>query len=145
MIQKITIQFTNSLNVNQEHDWFLDIKLYSDEYRADKTSRLMQEMNILNIPELRKEVRKFKGFFKATSRRKLISSFEGSIDSKSTLYMSILSAIASVKDRKPDYIIKSVMSSGTDLEKSKFKLDLLKIWCYRIIFGLWYIRTTGFK
>ena len=53
----------NSLNVNQEHDWFLDIKLYSDEYRADKTSKLMQEMNILNTPELRKEVRKFNWIF----------------------------------------------------------------------------------
>lgn len=133
----------NSLNVNQEHDWFLDIKLYSDEYRADKTSRLMQEMNILNTPELRKEVRKFKEFFNAASRRKLISSFEGSIDSKSTLYMSILSAIASVKDRKPDYIIKSVMSSGTDLE-NPIKLDLLKYGATGLFWSMVH-GTTGFN
>ena len=41
---------------DNEHDWFLDIKLYSEEYRADLISRWMQEMNILNTTELRSEV-----------------------------------------------------------------------------------------
>lgn len=88
----------NSINVDPEHDWFLDIKLYSDEYRADKTSRLMQEMQIVNTVELRNAVKEFKGFFNAASRRKIIASFDGTIDKKSTLYMSILSAICGVKE-----------------------------------------------
>lgn len=77
----------NPLVVDQEHDWFLDIKLYSEEYRADKTSRLMQEMQIVNTSELRHVVKDFKGFFNAASRRKAMASFDGFIDKKSTLYM----------------------------------------------------------
>lgn len=129
----------NSLNVDPEHDWFLDIKLYSDEYRADKTSRLMQEMQILNTVELRKAVKQFKGFFNASSRRRLVSSFDGTIDSTSSLYMSILSAICGVKIRKPEAIIKAVMSAGPDLENS-IKMDLLKYSASDLFWSL--VRTT---
>ena len=115
----------NPLIVDPEHDWFLDIKLYSDEYRADQTSRWMQDMHIVNTPELRKEVKYYKGFFNAASRRNLISNFDGVIDKKSLLYMSILSAICGTKERTPESIIKSVMLAGTDLENS-IKMNLLK-------------------
>ena len=37
----------NPIVTDNEHDWFLDIKLYSEEYRADLISRWMQEMNWL--------------------------------------------------------------------------------------------------
>lgn len=115
----------NPLITDPEHDWFLDIKLYSDEYRADQTSRWMQDMHIVNTPELRKEVKYYKGFFNAAGRRKLISDFEESIDKKSTLYMSMLSAVCGAKERNPESIIKSVILAGADLENSA-KVNLLK-------------------
>lgn len=133
----------NSIMVDPEHDWFLDIKLYSDEYRADKTSRLMQEMQIVNTVELRNEVKEFKGFFNAASRRKMIASFDGTIDKKSTLYMSILSAISGVKDRKPEAIIKAVISAGSDLE-NPVKMDLLKYSVSHLFWSLVH-STTGFN
>ena len=133
----------NSINVNPEHDWFLDIKLYSDEYRADKTSRLMQEMLIVNTVELRNAVKEFKGFFNAASRRKMIASFDGTIDKKSTLYMSILSAISGVKERKPEDIIKAVISAGSDLE-NPIKMDLLKYSASNLFWSLVH-STTGFN
>ena len=46
--------------VDPEEDWLLDIKLYSESYRADLVSRRMQEMHILNTPELRNEVKHYK-------------------------------------------------------------------------------------
>lgn len=132
----------NPLTSDNENDWFLDIKLYSDQYRADKTSRLMQEMKIANTVELRKEVKKFKGFFNAASRRKLISSFDGAIDRTSKLYISILSAICGIKERKPEAIIQAVLSSGDDLDNS-IKMDLLKYSASDLFWNL--VRsTTGF-
>lgn len=133
----------NSINVDPEHDWFLDIKLYSDEYRADKTSRLMQEMQIVNTVELRNAVKEFKGFFNASSRRKMIASFDGTIDKKSTLYMSILSAICGAKERKPEFIIKAVISAGSDLE-NPIKMDLLKYSASNLFWSLVH-STTGFN
>lgn len=133
----------NSIHVDPEHDWFLDIKLYSDEYRADKTSRLMQEMQIVNTVELRNAVKEFKGFFNAASRRKMIVSFDGTIDKKTTLYMSILSAICGVKERKPEAIIKAVISAGSDLE-NPIKMDLLKYSASNLFWSLVH-STTGFN
>lgn len=133
----------NSINVDPEHDWFLDIKLYSDEYRADKTSRLMQEMQIVNTVELRNAVKQFQGFFNAASRRKLVVSFDGTIDKKSTLYMSILSAICGVKERKPETIIKTVISAGADLE-NPIKMDLLRYSATDLFWSLVH-STTGFN
>ena len=133
----------NSINVDPEHDWFLDIKLYSDEYRADKTSRLMQEMQIVNTVELRNAVKQFQGFFNAASRRKLVASFDGTIDKKSTLYMSILSAICGVKERKPETIIKAVISAGADLE-NPIKMDLLRYSATDLFWSLVH-STTGFN
>ncbi len=133
----------NSINVDPEHDWFLDIKLYSDEYRADRTSRLMQEMRIVNTVELRHIVKQYKGFFNAASRRKLIASFDGSIDNKSMLYMSMLSVISGVKDRKPEAIIKAVITAGSDLE-NPIKMDLLKYSASDLFWSLVHT-TTGFN
>lgn len=133
----------NSLVVDPEHDWFLDIKLYSEEYRADQVSRWMQDMHIFNTPELRKEVKMYKGFFNAASRRKLMSNFEGNIDRKPLLYMSILSAICGVKERTPESIIKAVLIDGDDV-KNQIKLDFLK---YSVSNLFWTMvhSTTGFN
>lgn len=133
----------NPLITDPEHDWFLDIKLYSDEYRADQMSRWMQDMHIVNTPELRKEVKYYKGFFNAAVRRKLISDFDGAIDKKSTLYMSMLSAVCGAKERNPESIIKSVILAGTDLENSA-KVNLLK---YSVSDLFWTMvhSTTGFN
>lgn len=141
--QKNNYLVYNPLIVDPEHDWFLDIKLYSEEYRADQTSRWMQDMHIANTPELRKEVKLYKGFFNAASRRNLISDFDGIIDKKSLLYMSILAGICGVKERVPENIIKAVLVDGDDV-KNTIKLDFLK---YSVSDLFWTMvhNTTGFN
>lgn len=133
----------NSLIDDPEHDWFLDIKLYSEEYRADQISRWMQDMKIANVQELRKEIKQYKGFFNAANRRKRISAFDGTIDKKTTLYMSILSAVCNIKERKPESIIKEVLLAGNDLN-NEIKMDLLK---YDATDMFWKMvhSTTGFN
>ena len=115
----------NPLSFEKENDWFLDIKLYSEEFRADLLSRWMDEMHINNTPELRKEVKKYKEFFKAKARRDWIASFDDVISNRSTLLMSILASVCKVKERSPEAIIKAVISSGPDIENT-CKIALLK-------------------
>lgn len=133
----------NPIISNPEHDWFLDIKLYSDEYRADKTSRLMQDLHILNTPELRKEVQRFKGFFNAVSRCKVFASLDQNIDKKSSLYMTLLSAICGIKEVKPEEIIKAVIADGPDISNS-IKLELLKYNASELFWSL-VSKITGFN
>lgn len=115
----------NPIVVDNEHDWFLDIKLYSEEYRADLVSRWMQEMHIANTPVLRSEVKNLKGFFNAKSRRNRISAFGDVIDRKSQLYMSVLAAVCDTKDRTPEAIIKAVLEDGSNYN-NKLTLEFLK-------------------
>ena len=104
----------NPIVVDNEHDWFLDIKLFSEEYRADLVSRWMQEMHIVNTPVLRSEVKNLKGFFNAQSRRNRITAFGDVIDRKSQLYMSVLAAVCGIKDRTPEAIIMAVLEDGSN-------------------------------
>ncbi len=113
----------NPLSCDLETDWFLDIKLYSEEYRADLISRWMQEMRILNTPELRNLVKTHRTFFNSQKRRNLMASFEGSIDTRSKFYMSFLAAICGCA-RKPEAIIRAVLEAGPDLE-NHLKTDLM--------------------
>ncbi len=131
----------NPLREDSEHDWLLDIKLFSEEYRADLTSRWLQEMHIVNNVDLRNIVKEYKGFFNASSRRSSIASF-GGIEKKSTLYMSILSSICGIKERSAEAIIQAVIEAGVDIENT-IKLDLLK---YNASDLFWTMveKTTGF-
>ena len=115
----------NPIVVDNEHDWFLDIKLYSEEYRADLVSRWMQEMHIANTPVLRSEVKNLKGFFNAQSRRNRITAFGDVIDRKSQLYMSVLATICGIKDQTPEAIIKAVLEDGSNYN-NKLTLEFLR-------------------
>ncbi len=133
----------NPIVSDPEHDWFLDIKLYSEEYRADKTSRLMDEMQIDKTTELRNVVHEYKEFFNAASRREAVRPEEGEIEKKSTLYLSILSVICGTKERSVEAIIRAVLSDGLDLENDT-KIRLLK-YSASDLFWRMIANATGFN
>lgn len=115
----------NPFDYDIEDDWLLDIKLYSEEFRADQLSMWMQEMNIEQIPAVRSQLKVYKGFLNAASRRKLISQFGSEITSASSLKLAVLASICKVKDLSPKEIIRAVMADGPDLEND-LKMEMLK-------------------
>lgn len=115
----------NPFNTDMEDDWLLDIKLYSDEFRADQISMWMQEMNIISTPALRKTIEIYKGFLNAISRRKLVSQFSDEIDRPSKLQLAVLASICKVDNLNPKEIIKAVMADGEDI-KNGLKMSLLQ-------------------
>ena len=72
----------NPIKVEMENDWLLDIKLYSEEFRADQLSMWMQEMHIEQNPAIRHEIKQYRSFLNAASRRKLVSQFGEQINSQ---------------------------------------------------------------
>ena len=115
----------NPLYSDSETDWFLDIKLYSDEYRSDMTSRYMQEMGILNTPALRKVMKEYVSFFNAISRRDAVKKLGITIDTPAKLHLAVVAAICGVSSIRYQDIIKAVLMDGNNLE-NKIKLNLLK-------------------
>lgn len=114
----------NSFDINMEDDWLLDIKLYSEEFRADQISIWMQEMHIKPIPAVRNKIKMYKGFLKAASRRRLMLQFGEEIDTPSKLHLAVLASICKVKTMNPKDIIKAVMANGNDLSND-LKMSML--------------------
>lgn len=115
----------NPLMSDIENDWFLDIKLYSEEYRSDITSRYMQELGISNIPALRNVVKKYSTFFNAASRRQALANVVCDMDKPATLHLAVIAAICGIKTIHHQDIIRSVLMDGEDIS-NRAKMDMLK-------------------
>ena len=97
-----------------EDDWFLDIEMYSEEFRADLISIWMDEMGIPSTPAMRKLVKDYRKFFKAKVRRDKIVSQNKVPSVPAQLHMAVMGALGVIKDVTPAAIIKEVLKAGMD-------------------------------
>lgn len=102
-----------------EEDWFLNIELYSEEFRADLVSILMNEMDIPLMPDFRRLVRYYKKFFGAQSRRSAFTKLTKGITTTSQMHLAVMAAICGISDTQPGSIIKAVISGGIDMEANE--------------------------
>ena len=132
----------NPFTTDMEDDWLLDIKLFSDDFRADQLSMWMQEMNIAPIPAVRDQLKQYRQYLNAASRRKVLAQFGSDITNVQRLHMAILASILKTR-MNPKEIIKSVMKAGNDLQNSA-KTDMLT---YSASSRFWSLvdKTTGFS
>ena len=133
----------NPFSQNMEEDWLLDMKLYSEEFRADQISMWMQEMNIEYNPAVFSKMKNYREFLKASSRRQQLAKFGNQIEDISTLYMAILASICKVKELNPKQIIRAVMADGNDIN-NELKISLLK-YNASPIFWTMVSRATGYS
>ena len=106
-----------------EDDWLLDMKLYSEEYRADLISNWMDEMELPKTVALREKVKEYRKFFKAVVRREKIAKQKSIPSVPRQLDMAVLGALAGIIDVTPDAIIKKVLCAGLDAETNSLYCD----------------------
>ena len=106
-----------------EDDWLLDIRLYSEEYRADLISNWMDEMGLPQTAVLRKQVKEYRKFFKAAARREKIAKQKNIPSVPRQLDMAVLGALAGIIDVTPYAIIKKVLCAGLDTETNRLYCD----------------------
>ena len=133
----------NSFDVSMEDDWLLDIKLFSEEFRADQISMWMQEMNIVPNPAVRNTVKFYRGFFNAASRRKLVAQFGDVIDNPNMLHLAVLASICKVQKLDCKAIIRAVMAAGNDVI-NELKLSILSYNASDIFWKL-VLKVTGYE
>jgi len=97
-----------------EDDWILDIRLYSEEYRADLISNWMDDMGLPQTAVLRKQVKEYRKFFKAAVRREKIAKQKNIPSVPRQLDMAVMGALAGIVDVTPYAIIKKVLCAGLD-------------------------------
>lgn len=99
---------------SDEDNWLLDIELYGEEFHADLVSMWMDEMGIPQTPALRHCIKQFRKFFNAQARRNKINSQATKPNTHGQLQVSIMAALAGLKDAKPNAILKAVLKAGLD-------------------------------
>ena len=97
-----------------EDDWILDIRLYSEEYRADLISNWMDDMGLPQTAVLRKQVKEYRKFFKAAVRREKIAKQKNIPSVPRQLDMAVMGALAGIVDVTPYAIIKKVLCARLD-------------------------------
>ena len=100
-----------------DDDWLLDIKLYSEEFRADLTSILMRELGLTNFNSLRKTINENNKFFKSKDRRTKFKRF-ATPTTRRSLILTIMAALTGAKEAQPSEIIQAVINKGLDLQKN---------------------------
>lgn len=106
-----------------EDDWLLDIRLYSEEYRADLISNWMDEMGLPQTAALRKQVKEYRKFFQAVVRREKIAKQKSIPSVPRQLDMAVMGALAGIVDVTPYAIIKKVLCTGLDAETNRLYCD----------------------
>lgn len=106
-----------------EDDWLLDMKLYSEEYRADLISNWMDEMGLPQTAVLRKQVKEYRKFFKASVRREKIAKQKNTPSLPRQLDMAVMGALVGIVNVTPYAIIKKVLCVGLDAEANRLYCD----------------------
>lgn len=109
---------------NNEEDWFYDMKLYSEIFRADLISLWINELNVVDSEKLRGDIKNYSKFFNAKTRRVKFNSHAKKIDNKKDLYLAIMATISSSDSLNPSMIIRNVLSNGLDNDTNKMYVDL---------------------
>lgn len=104
---------------SQEDDWFLNIELYSEAFRADLVSIWMNEMDLPATPDYRRLVKAYKKFFGAQTRRAAFAKLNKGISTPSQMHLTVMAAICGACNTQPNSIVKAVISGGTDMESNE--------------------------
>ncbi|WP_306302871.1 BREX-1 system phosphatase PglZ type A [Alicyclobacillus shizuokensis] len=114
----------SNLDMNHEDNWLMDTFLYSQTFRADRISLLMDEFNI--DPSLRSVVKKYEKFFDRKERTRRLKAFELSFPSQEALELGIMSAICALKSPDFEDVLKVVLMDSLDDNDNKYLRDFEK-------------------
>lgn len=117
----------NSMKYEKSDDnWLLDVELYSEEFRADLIAIWMDEMGIPSSGALRNQIKKYRKFLNAKSRRDDVVKLADALDSPIKLQLAIMASIGESQRAEPLSIIKSVLKAGLNSDENYLYQDFVK-------------------
>lgn len=108
-----------------DDDWLIDVKLYSEEFRADLISMWMNEMSLVSNFSMRKEVKHYRKFFNAKDRRAKIVAQNKTPEKPAQLHMAVMAAICGIKTPQPNQIMQCVFRAGLDKHNNRVYQDFV--------------------
>ena len=123
-----------------DDDWLIDVKLYSEEFRADLISMWMDEMGLVSSFAMRKEIKHYRKFFNAKERRAKIAAQSKTPEKPAQLHMAVMAAICGIKEPQPNQIMQCVFRAGLDKQNNPVYQDFVN---YGAQFAFWAMVRQG--
>lgn len=108
-----------------DDDWLIDVKLYSEEFRADLISMWMDEMGLVSSFAMRKEVKHYRKFFNAKERRAKVAAQSKTPEKPAQLHIAVMAAICGIKEPQPNQIMQCVFRAGLDKQNNPVYQDFV--------------------
>lgn len=103
---------------DQKDDWLLDIKLYSEEFRADLVSIQMEELNVEPSSAMRKTMKLYAKFFENKDRKAKLSRIGRTYQTPLQLHIDIMGVLCGLNGASAQDIFIAVLSAGLDNENN---------------------------
>ncbi len=126
----------------EEDDWLLDVRLYSEEFRADLVSIWMEETQLSGRPGLRESVKRYSKFFNSGKRREQLKELSDTIATPPQLERAIMAVLADLDKPSPNAILRAVLREGLVNEENPVYQDFET---YEVADAFWNLanQTTG--
>lgn len=113
------------LSFNKPDDnWLVNVQLYSEEFRADLNSIWVEKMGLPSTPVIRQQVKGYRKFFGAKSRRDAFGKLNVHINTALDLHLAVMAVICGCQDAQPGSIIRAVLNAGLDMEQNQLYRNL---------------------
>lgn len=111
---------------DQKDDWLLDIKLYSEEFRADLVSLQMEELLVEPTSAMRKTMKLYAKFFDNKDRKAKLRRIGKSYQTPLGLHIDIMAVLCGLNGGSAQDVIIAVLSAGLEKENNTLLANIEK-------------------
>jgi uncharacterized protein (TIGR02687 family) len=111
---------------DQKDDWLLDIKLYSEEFRADLVSLQMEELSVEQSSAMRKTMKLYAKFLSNKERRARLRRIGRTYQTPLQLHLDIMAVLCGLNGGSAQDVIIAVLSAGLDKASNDALINIEK-------------------
>ncbi len=115
-----------SYTKDQKDDWLLDIKLYSEEFRADLVSLQMEELLVEPSSAMRKTMKLYAKFLGNKDRRAKLRRIGRTYQTPLQLHIDIMAVLCGLNGGSAQDVIIAVLSAGLEKESNDALINIKK-------------------
>ncbi|MFT8873036.1 MAG: BREX-1 system phosphatase PglZ type A [Sporolactobacillus sp.] len=115
-----------SYEKDQHDDWLLDIRLYSEEFRADLVSMQMEELLVEPSSAMRKTMKLYAKFFNKIDRKEKLRRIGRTYQTPLQLHIDIMAVLCGINGGSAQDVIVAVLSAGLEKESNDALINIDK-------------------
>lgn len=115
-----------SYEKDQHDDWLLDIKLYSEDFRADLVSLQMEELLVEPSSAMRKTMKLYAKFLDNKDRKAKLRRIGHTYQTPLQLHIDIMTVLCGINGISAQEVIIAVLSAGLDKETNDALINIEK-------------------